>query len=123
MNIPVDYLIFKIKILKRLVIGTAVIGTSSFFLGYKGFCLGYIVGNLVAGAVFSLLYKYVLLIRDFGSLKRKRFLIIKALTLYFIMAITLFIAIKKGLDVFLGAALGIISLKLIMFLEVMRKEK
>ncbi|MFH1644909.1 MAG: hypothetical protein ABIB11_00650 [Candidatus Omnitrophota bacterium] len=123
MNIPPDYLCFKIKILKKLLLGIFVGGIAAFVFGYKGFCLGYIVGGFVAMSIFSLLYKYVLIARGLSLPKRKKFLAIRALILFFIMAITLFIAINKGLDVFLGAAAGMLLLKLVMFVEAIGRIK
>jgi len=123
MNIPEDFLLFKITILKRCLLISLAVSLAALLLGQKGFALGAFIGGCMAICIFSLLSKYVLALGSLSSRQRKKFLIAKALLIYAIMGITLFIAIKKGLPVFLGTAAGLLSLKVAIFTtEVFRKE-
>ena len=116
-NIPVEYFIFKIDILKKIFIIVLSISLISLLLGQKDFALGFLVGGVLASFIFSLLYKYVLQVRNFTLPNKKRFLILRSFALYAIMGFALFIGIKKGIYVFLGVALGLLTLKLALFTE------
>jgi len=117
MKIPEEYFIFKISVLKKILIITLVISTTALVLAQKGFALGFLTGGLLSGAIFSLLYKYVLQIRNFSVSKRKRFLLLRSFAIYAIMALALLIGIKKGIPAFLGTALGLLSLKAAVFMQ------
>jgi hypothetical protein len=119
-NVPVEYLAFKMTIFKRCLFIALIAVSISFLLGQKDFASGLIFGSLISLTIFSLLYKYVLALRGLNLPEKKRFIMPRALLIYMIMGITLFIAIKKGLPVFLGAACGIFSLKIAVFMELFR---
>ena len=122
MDAPQDFLLFKISIIKRCLLIVLVVFFVSLLLGQEGFSLGVLIGGCLTICIFSLLAKYVLVLRDLSSRQRKRFLIPRALLIYAIMGITLFIAIKKGLPVFLGTAVGLLALKAAIFAEVFKKK-
>ncbi|NQT94885.1 MAG: hypothetical protein HQ572_00390 [Candidatus Omnitrophica bacterium] len=123
MSVPLEYLLFKITIYKRVIFIVATISIVALLLRHGDFALGAVVGGLIAVAIFSLLYKYVLALRNIQIGQKGRFIIPRALMLYAIIGFTLFIAITKGLPVFLGAAAGIFSLKIAIFLELFRGER
>ena len=117
MNIPTEYLTFKLNIFRKLflfILGVCII---SLLLRQKEFSTGFLVGGLLSAAIFSLLYKYVLDIRGFPLAKRKNFLIARSLLISLIMGAALFIGIKKGLHAFLGVAAGLVSLKIAVFTQ------
>jgi len=122
MDAPQGFLLFKISIIKRCLLIVLVASLASLLLGQEGFSLGVLIGGCIAICIFSLLSKYVLALGGLSSRQRKRFLIPKALLIYAIMGITLFIAIKKGLPVFLGTAAGLLTLKAAIFAEVFKKK-
>ena len=122
MDVPPEYFIFKIHILRKVALITLGVCRVSVLLGRKDFALGFFFGGLLSLAIFSLLYRYVLMLRNFQPPKRKMFIMTKALALYFVMAIALFIGIKKGIPVFLGTALGILSLKAAIFMQVFQEK-
>ena len=122
MDTPIDYLMFKLSVLKRFGI-IPLVTIIALLLKQKGFALGFFVGGSIALAIFLLLYKYILSARRFLPTQRKRFLIPRALLVYLIMGLTLLIAIKKGLLVFFGAALGLFFLKVVMFMEIFKENK
>jgi len=121
MDIPAEYLIFKINILKRIFLVTLAVSLGAMLFGQKGFALGFCVGGLLSIAIFSLFYKYVLAIRGLEPPARKRFIVTKALLIYFLMGLALFIGIKKGITVFLGTATGLFSMKLAVFIQVFQE--
>lgn len=118
MSVPQEYFVFKINIFKKLFLITAAVSLITFFLGGKGFALGFLVGGAISAAIFSLLYKYVLIMRGIKLPGRKRFIAGRALVIYAIMAAALLIGLKKGIPVFLGTAAGIFSLKVAIFAQV-----
>jgi len=118
MNVPTEFLVFKIKLAKRCLLLCLVLSSVFLVLGRQGIAQGVFIGGIIAILVLSLLSKYILALRGVSALERRKFLIPRALGLYAIMGITLFIAIKKGIAVFLGAALGLLLLKLVVYLEV-----
>jgi len=122
MAVPTEYLVFKINILKKLLIATLFVSLSAFLIGQKGFSLGFIVGGLLAMAIFSLLYKYVLMLRNIELSKRKRFIVPRAFILIGIMAFALAIGIKKGVPVFLGTAMGVLLLKIVIFIQAFQEK-
>ncbi|NQT90987.1 MAG: hypothetical protein HQ558_07020 [Candidatus Omnitrophica bacterium] len=120
MSVPVEYLIFKVKILKRSFFIIAIVSVAAFLFRQSGFAFGFLVGGVMSVFIFQLLYKYVLALREISAGQRKKFLIPRALLIYLIMGVVLFIAIKKGMPVFIGAAAGLFSLKLVIFAEAFR---
>jgi hypothetical protein len=122
MNVPEEYFIFKISILKKLILITIGLSTAAFFAGQRGFSAGILVGGLISAAVFSMLYKYVLRVRGISPSNKRAFLISRYLLIYGVMALTLLIGIKKGIGVFLGAASGLILLKVVIFWEGSRQK-
>lgn len=119
-TIPAEYLIYKVGILKKaLFIILALSFASLFFL--KSFSLGFFVGALISMANFSLLSKYILkmrdLMRDFSIIRAKRFIVVRFLIMYFIMGLALFIGATKGIDAFLGTALGLLVIKFTIFID------
>ena len=120
MDVPLEYLVFKVTIFKRCAFIISVICVAALLLKQGGFAVGCFIGGLISVLNFSLLYKYVLALRGLSRQRRKRFLIPKSLLIYLIMGLTLFIAAKKGMPVFFGAAAGIFSLKIALFWEVFR---
>ncbi|MFC1808225.1 hypothetical protein ACFL0T_07690 [Candidatus Omnitrophota bacterium] len=123
MNTPTDYIVFKITILKRSVLLIGVALLLALLSGNKGLAAGVLVGGLVSMAIFSLLYKYVLTLASLSMEQRKKFIIPRALLVYTIMGATLFIAITKGVAVFLGAAAGLFVLKIAIFLEIFKDKR
>jgi len=123
MQPPQELLIFKITILKRCLLIISFACLAAFIFRQRDFAFGFLVGGLISMAVFSLLYKYVLAARSFSPLKRKKYLIPKALLIYVIMGAALFIAVKKGLPVFLGTAAGLLCLKAAIFAEVFKGKR
>lgn len=123
MNAPVEYLVFKINILKKSSLIILFISVISLLFKQGPFALGCFFGGLISILIFSLLYKYVLVVRNLSLPQRKKFFIPRALLIYTIMGLTLFIAIKKGLPVFLGTASGLLSLKIAVFTEGLRKRE
>jgi len=117
MNVPAEYIIFKLNIFKKLFLFTLGACTISLLLRQKEFSAGFLMGGLLSAAIFSLLYKYALEIRGFPLAKRKTFLIARSLLISLIMGAALFIGIKKGLNTFLGTAAGLISLKIAVFAQ------
>lgn len=122
MNIPADYFIFKINILKKLILITLAVCLIAFLSGQRGFSLGFLVGGLLAMAIFSLLYKYVLALRNIQLPKRKKFIAARALLIFLLMGLALAIGIKKGLPVFFGTAAGIFSLKIAIFTQAFQEK-
>lgn len=123
MSIPIEYLLFKISILKKCSVIILLISAISILFKQGGFALGCFIGGFISIFIFLLLYKYVLVLKDLSPPQRKKFFIPRSLLIYAIMGLTLFIAIKKGIPVFLGTALGLLSLKLAIFTEVFKKRK
>lgn len=121
-NIPAEYLIFKINVLKKIFLITIVIPFSALVIGQKAFAMGFCVGGFLSMAIFCLFYKYVLAIRGLEYPVRKKFIIAKALLIYFFMGLALFIAIKKGIHVFLGTVTGLFSLKLAVFIQTFQEK-
>ena len=122
MNVPAEYLIFKINIYKKMLLAIAAISLTALFLGQKGFAMGFFVGGALALAVFSLLYKYVLTLRGLQPAGRKKFIIPRALLIYFIMGAALAIGMKKGIPAFLGTAAGIFALKVTIFIQAFQEK-
>ena len=123
MQAPKEFLLFKITIFKRCLLILLAGCIASFVFRQGAFALGFFMGSLISMAIFSLLYRYILAAKDFSPRQRKKFLIPKALLIYVIMGITLFIAIKKGLPVFLGCAAGLLSLKIAIFAEAFKRKQ
>jgi hypothetical protein len=115
-EIPVEYVIYRISILKRAVVTIAVVSVAMLFF-MKGCALGFFVGGLIAMANFSLLSKYVVEMRNFPVARAKRYIIGKFLIQYLVMAVTLFIGATKGITVFAGTALGLLVIKAVIFQE------
>lgn len=123
MSIPIEYLVFKVHILKRCGLIILFVSVISLLFKQGSFALGCFFGGLISILIFSLLYKYVLTVRGLPLPQRKKFFIPRALLVYTIMGLTLFIAIKKGLPVFLGTATGLLSLKIAIFIEGFKKRE
>ena len=121
MNIPANYYIFKINILKKIFLIILGISLIALPLGQKGFFFGFLIGSLLSMAIFLLLYKYVIAINGLELAKRKNFLITRSLLIYILMGLALFIGIKKGVPVFLGTAAGLLTLKIAIFIQVFRE--
>jgi len=120
---PVQELfLLKIGIFKKVFLIGAIVAVISFLAGAGRFATGFIAGGLISICIFSLLYKYVLAMRGLDAGARRKFIIPRALLVYAIMGITLFISIKKGMPVFLGAVLGMFSLKLAIFAQAFREK-
>ena len=123
MNIPTEYFIFKVNVFKKIFIITTSIFLLTLVLGQKDFAFGFLVGGLLSFAIFSLLYKYILVMRGLDAPQRKKFITLRMLIIYAIMALALFIGIKKGITVFLGTAAGIFSLKIAIFIQVFGEKR
>jgi len=115
-EIPIEYLVYKVTILKKalLIVATATL-TGLFF--DKGFSAGFLVGGLISMANFSLLARHIARMRGFSIGRAKRYIIGKFLAMYVIMAATLFIAATKGMTVFAGAAVGLFAIKFAIFID------
>ena len=94
MAVPLDYFLFKMRVLKKSFVITLLLSFAAFLSGQKGFSSGAAVGGLISIAVFLLLYKYVLCLRGVSRARRKNFLIPRALFIYILVGLTLFIAIN-----------------------------
>ena len=116
MNAPIEYVVFKISILKRALILLLPLLIVSVFLS-RGFALGFLMGGLISLANFSLLSKYILEMKDLTIKKAQRFIILRFLGMYLIMAAVLVIGITKSLVTFFGVALGLFLVKIVIFLE------
>ena len=122
MEVPKDYFVFKINVLKKLFLFMLGVCLASLAFGQKEFSLGFFVGGMLSMATFALLYKYVLEMRNFPASGRKIFIMARSLLIYLIMGLALFIAIKKGIATFLGAAAGFISLKIAIFIQAFQEK-
>lgn len=112
--IPVEYLIYKINIMKKAFLIIASVSLLMLFFSRK-FSLGFFVGGLISMANFSLLAGYIAKMRSFALNRAKRYIISKFLVMYLVMAITLFIGATKGMVVFAGTALGLLVIKMAIF--------
>ncbi|MBL7197308.1 MAG: ATP synthase subunit I [Candidatus Omnitrophica bacterium] len=122
MNAPVEYLIYKINILKKCLL-FMVIGIIVGLFWDKNFSFGFFVGSFIAIANFSLLSKYVLQMRDMSIKAAQRFIILRFLLMYVIMAVVLFSAVKKDMITFLAVALGLIIVKVVIFVDNFTKKQ
>lgn len=116
MNIPVEYLIYKINILKKCLLLMAI-GIVVGLFWNRNFSFGFFVGSFIAMANFSLLSKYVLRMREMPIKAAQRFIILRFLLMYMIMAAALFSAVKKDVTVFLAVALGLLIVKAVIFVD------
>ena len=123
MNVPPAYLIFKLNVLKKITVIIFGVCLVALFIGQRGFSAGFLVGGLLAAAIFSLLYKYVFAVRHIKLAKKKKFMITRALLIYALMGFALAIGIKKGLPVFLGLAAGLFSLKAAVLIQVFKEAR
>jgi len=122
-SVPLDYLVFKINIQKRLFLVTMGVSLIALLIGQQGFSMGFFIGGAIAMALFSLLYNYILSLRSLKEIpQKKRFIIARSFLMYVMMGIALFIGIKKGIPVFLGVAAGMLSLKAIIFIHVFKEQ-
>ncbi len=115
-NIPIEYLIYKITIMKKSVFIMGVVCIGSILIS-KEFSFGFLVGGLLSIANFSLLAKHILKMRELPVKNAKRYIITKFLLIYFIAAVALFIAATKGMGVFAGTAVGLITTKFAIFID------
>jgi len=116
MNTPVEYLIYKINILKKCLLLMAI-GIVVGLFWNRNFSFGFFVGSFIAMANFSLLSKYVLRMREMPIKAAQRFIILRFLLMYMIMAAALFSAVKKDVTVFLAVALGLLIVKVVIFVD------
>jgi len=116
MNTPVEYLIYKINILKKCLLLMAI-GIVVGLFWNRNFSFGFFVGSFIAMANFSLLSKYVLRMREMPIKAAQRFIILRFLLMYVIMAAALFSAVKKDVTVFLAVALGLLIVKAVIFVD------
>ena len=116
MNVPVEYLIYKINILKKCLLLMAI-GIVVGLFWNRNFSFGFFVGSFIAMANFSLLSKYVLKMREMSIKAAQRFIILRFLLMYVIMAAALFSAVKKDVVVFLAVALGLVIVKVVIFVD------
>jgi len=121
MSVPAEYLVFKVNIYKKVLFITLAASLAALLLGQRGFATGFFIGGLLSMAIFSLLYKYVLALRNLALPRRKRFIMPRALLIYAIMGVALAIGIKKGIPVFIGTAAGLLSLKIAVFIQVFQE--
>jgi len=122
MEVPRDYFVFKINVLKKLLLFTLGVCLASLAFGQKEFSLGFFMGGMLSMATFALLYKYVLQMRNFSASGRKKFIMARSLLIYLIMGLALFIGIKKGMATFLGVAAGFILLKIAVFMQAFQEK-
>jgi hypothetical protein len=87
------------------------------FFWSKNFSWGFFLGSFISLANFSLLSKYVLKMKQMPIKAAQRFIISRFLLMYVIMAAALFAAVKKGLISFLAVALGLILVKIVIYLD------
>jgi len=118
-EVPVEYLIYRINILKKTLFIVLAVSLSGLFFSRK-FSTGFFVGGALAMMNFSLLAGAVAKMRDFSVKSAKRYVISKFLIMYAIMALFLFIAIMKGLPAFIGTAIGLLSVKAAIFFDGVR---
>ena len=116
MNPPLEYIVYKISILKKAMILLLSILIPSVFFN-KGFALGFFMGGCISLANFSLLSKYILEMKDLAVRKAQRFIVLRFLGMYLIMAVVLVIGINKGLVTFFGVAAGLLIIKFAIFLS------
>jgi len=116
MNTPVEYLIYKINILKKCLLLMAI-GIVVGLFWNRNFSFGFFVGSFIAMANFSLLSKYVLRMREMPIKAAQRFIILRFLLMYVIMAAALFSAVKKDVTAFLAVALGLLIVKVVIFVD------
>ena len=115
-NIPTEYTVYKIAILKKSLLITFITCFIAFFFS-RNFFLGFFIGGLLSMANFSLLAKHIIKMRNFSVNKAKRYIVGKFLIIYFIMGLALFIGATKGMLVFAATALGLIVIKIAIFLD------
>lgn len=115
-EIPLEYLIYRINILKKAVFIILAISLAGLFFSRK-FSVGFLVGGAIAMMNFSLLARHIAAMRDFALKKAKRYIMGKFLVMYIIMALFLFVAITKGVHVFIGTALGLLVIKFTIFMD------
>jgi hypothetical protein len=116
-SVPSEYVLYKISILKKSI-GLLILSVAAAaLLGHKGVATGLFFGGCVSILSFMRLYKYVLAIRETSGRQAKKFLAGRFLIIYLFAGITLFIALTKGPDVFLGAAAGLMLIRLCVFLD------
>ncbi len=115
-EIPLEYLIYRINILKKTLFITLAISLAGLFFSRK-FSTGFFVGGALAMMNFSLLAGHIARMRDFPVKAARRYIIGKFLIMYAVMAVFLFIAIMKGMPVFIGMATGLLSVKFAIFLD------
>ena len=116
MNVPLEYLIYKINILKKCLLFMAI-GIVVGLFWNRNFSFGFFVGSFIAMANFSLLSKYVLKMREMSIKAAQRFIILRFLLMYMIMAVALFSAVKKDVMAFLAVALGLVIVKVAIFVD------
>jgi hypothetical protein len=115
-TVPLDYIVYKITIMRRALFAMIAFCLAAMFFS-RGLAAGIVVGGLISIANFSLLAKYIIAMRGFSVAKAKQYIIGKFLVQYVIMAAALFIAATKGMDVFIGTAVGLLMVKVSLFLE------
>ena len=120
MSVPLEYIVYKINILKKAIVLISLVGISAIFLN-KGFSLGFFIGGFLSLANFSLLSRHILQIRSFSLRKAQTFIILRFLLMYLIMAAALVIGIHKGLATFFGVAVGLLVIQIIIFLENLKR--
>ena len=91
-EIPLEYLIYRINILKKAVFIILAVSLGGLFFSRK-FSIGFLVGGAIAMMNFSFLAKDIAAMRDFTLKKAKRYIISKFLIMYLVMALFLFVAI------------------------------
>ena len=115
-EIPIEYLIYRINILKKTLFIMLAISLVGLFFSRK-FSTGFFVGSALAMMNFSLLAGAIARMRDLSIKSARRYIIGKFLIMYAVMALFLFIAMMKGIPAFIGTALGLLSVKVTIFLD------
>lgn len=115
-SIPVEYLAYKITILKKTLLTVLAVSAAALFFSRK-FSLGFFVGGAIAMANFSLFAKYIEEMRNLTLRAAKKYIMARFLLIYLVMAAALFVAASKGMLVFAATALGLLAVKASIFLD------
>jgi|GEM_PF-3220434 len=115
-EIPIEYLVYRVNILKKAIFIMLIISLAAGFFSRK-FSIGFLMGGAVAMMNFSLLAGHIATMKGLAGKRAKSYIMGRFLVMYAVMALFLFVAITKGMYVFAGTALGLLVIKFAIFID------
>ena len=115
-----EYRSFYIRIIKQHLISILIACAGATFFRQVNFAIGLLFGGILSILLFRMLYMQVGAVPHLkGQTKKKVFTLFfaKYIVSYLIIAVFLFLAIRKDLWTFVGMSLGLLGIKMQLFLS------